>query len=128
MKDFCEVMDIKDKLKLNVSLILVPVESCQCKVTINGCTLYDNVMSTQVNLAYQIGLNDSISVEITIQRKHPEAIIINDLSVDGNSIIPLYRDYAVPATNYLHETGTWKLEIPNFYQWYHQITGQGWIA
>jgi len=34
---------------------------------------------------------------------------------------------AVPATDYIDFDDEWTIDIPNFYPWFHKVSGQGWI-
>ena len=84
---------------------------------------------------------DSIKLEILMSDKEYDAeketaIIIKTLKIDGIEIIPQYNhlidyqnDHNINTkTNYLGYNGKWTLDIDRpFYQWYHQISGQGWL-
>lgn len=55
------------------------------------------------------------------------AIEIVKLTINNYEIMPLYLHLANPKTSWIIES--WYLHIPqSFYPWYHQLTGQGWIA
>ena len=84
------------------------------------------MLSELTTLQFQHPLTDPLNLSINIKRTHPTAVIINVI-VDGFLIIPLYQNLAVPPTDYIDFNDKWSLDIPNFYQWYHEITGQGWI-
>ena len=47
--------------------------------------------------------------------------------INDYEIIPKYQHHANPPVDYIDTNDEWTLTIPNFYQWYHVITGQGWI-
>lgn len=127
MKNFYEATVIKDTLQLDVKLLLTPVEQCYCQLTINDNIILDDVLTKPKQLEFRVPLLSKLEFNIKIVREHPQAIILS-LDIDGNEIIPLYLNSAVPPTNYLNFNGDWSLSIPNFYVWYHDITGQGWIA
>jgi hypothetical protein len=127
MKNFYEATVIKDTLLLDISMLLTPIEQCYCQLSINDNILLDDVLTAPKQLEFQMPLLSNLEFNIKIVREHPQAIIVN-LDIDGNEIIPLYLNSAVPPTNYLNFNGDWVLSIPNFYVWYHNITGQGWIA
>lgn len=56
-------------------------------------------------------------------------INIQRIVVNGYQVLPLYQHMANPKTAYIDQIGIWRLDIPGpFYSWYHQLTGQGWIA
>jgi hypothetical protein len=129
MKNFLELTAIKPTLKLDISLLLVSVEQCDCIVEINGETVSTGLITNSVEFKKQIGLTEAIDISITVKnRQHPEAIIISGLYIDGHEVMPTYQHLASPPTNYIDFDGVWCLRIPNFYPWYHEITGQGWIA
>ena len=55
------------------------------------------------------------------------AVEISKFLVNGKEVLPIYQHLANPPTNWI--TTDWKFSIPGpFYPWYHEITGQGWIA
>jgi hypothetical protein len=50
-------------------------------------------------------------------------------AVNDFEILPRYKHLASIPTNYIDKLGRWHLEIPSpFYTWYHEVSGQGWIA
>jgi hypothetical protein len=127
MKNFYEATVIKDTLQLDIKVLLTPIEQCYCQLRINDNIILDDVLTAPRQLEFQMPLLSNLEFNIKIVREHPQAIIVN-LDIDSNKIIPLYLNSAVPPTNYLNFNGDWVLSIPNFYVWYHNITGQGWIA
>ena len=126
MKNFYDSTVIKPTLKLDVVITLTPVGQCTCNVLIDNKVIYDNILTEITTLHFQHPLTDPLIVSIGITRQHPEAVIV-DIVVDGLPVIPLYQLCAQPPTNYINTTSIWTLTIPNFYTWYHNITGQGWI-
>jgi hypothetical protein len=51
------------------------------------------------------------------------------LAINGLEVLPKYQHLATRPTNYIDRLGLWRMEIATpFYIWYHEITGQGWIA
>jgi hypothetical protein len=73
-------------------------------------------------------LTEPITIQLTVNRQHPQAVDIKGIFIDDYEVLPKYQHLATPSTNYIDFNGVWGLEIPNFYPWYHEITGQGWIA
>ena len=56
-------------------------------------------------------------------------IDIQRIAINGYEVLPLYQHIANPTTSYIDQIGIWRLYIPGpFYTWYHQLTGQGWVA
>jgi hypothetical protein len=129
MKNFSEATVIRSELDLHVSMILAPVADCGCTVMVNGLTLHQGSLIYPITLDTHVALTDEIVIEIAVQnRQHPQAIIISDIRIDGYEIMPKYQNLASPPTNYLDKNGTWTFKISSFYPWYHELTGQGWIA
>ena len=129
MKNFSEAQVIKPNLKSNISILLVGVDNCDCTLVVNGEILSEGTLSTSVEFKTPLGLTDPIDISITVKnRQHPQAVIVSGIYIDGYEVMPTYQQYSNPPTNYLDFTGTWTLTIPNFYPWYHAITGQGWVV
>jgi hypothetical protein len=127
MKNFSEATVIKSDLKLKVVLELKAVDTCPCQIKINDELIYfGDLIGTNIFISH-IGLCSPINVQMMIDRHHPQAIEITSLKIDDNQILPLYQHLATPPTNYLDFTGSWIFNVPNFYPWFHEITGQGWI-
>ena len=127
MKNFYEATVIKPDLKIRMVLELEAVGICPCQIVINNHLEYYGGLVGKNTFIYEFPLTAPIAIKITVDRTHPQAIEISNLSIDGNRVLPRYQHLATPPTNYLDFTGVWTLEIPNFYPWYHEITGQGWI-
>jgi hypothetical protein len=126
MKNFYDSTVIKPTLKLDVVITLTPVGQCPCIVLVNDTPIFDKLLTDTTILQHGCPLTEPLTVSIIITRQHPEAVIVG-ITIDGYPVIPLYQSHAIPPTDYLDTNGTWTLTIPNFYQWYHEITGQGWI-
>ena len=127
MKNFSEATAIKPSLRLDLKLLLTPIGSVPCQVIINELTHFNNTINNITTINCQFSLNETINISIKIQRQHPDAVQIV-LQIDGHEVLPKYQHLASPPTDYLDFNDVWTLQIPNFYTWYHQITGQGWIA
>jgi hypothetical protein len=127
MKNFSEVTAIKDMLTLEVKIKLTPVNKCYCAVNLNDKECLSTVLVTPVEIVQHIPLNDPLKLDVLVKRLHPHAVII-EVIVDGYQLLPLYENYAEPCTNYLDFNGNWNFYVPNFYQWYHNVSGRGWIA
>lgn len=55
------------------------------------------------------------------------AVEVARITINGKEVLPMYQHLARPATNWITED--WEFTVPApFYAWYHEITGQGWIA
>lgn len=128
MKNFYEATVTKPTLTPTIELMLTPVEQCVCVALINGNVVHDGLLDSHKSILVKgYPINGPIDFMIIVTRQHPEAVEIK-VVVDGHEIIPLYQAHANPPTNYLDFNGKWTLHIPNFYPWYHEVTGQGWIV
>jgi len=128
MKNFYEATATRSELTIDVRLILIPIgKDIPCQVKINDEVVFDEPLSSMKTIAGEVTLIDPISFAVKIQRQHPQAVKLV-LAVDNKEIIPKYQHLAQPNTDYLDSNEVWTLNIPNFYSWYHTITGQGWIA
>jgi len=129
MKNFSEATVIKSNLVLYVNLAISPMGGdTYCQIELNQKVLFVGLVSEKTNLNAEVPLCDPLNFKFFVERTHPQAIQIDMLTVDGMEVLPLYRHHASPPTSYLDFTGHWELSIPNFYPWYHEITGQGWIV
>jgi hypothetical protein len=127
MKNFYDSTVIKPTLTLDVVITLTPVGQCPCIVLINDKEIYNNKLTEVTVLQHSHSLTDPLTISIIVVRINPEAVVV-DITVDGLLVIPLYQHLANPPTNYINSNDTWSFSIPSFYPWYHEITGQGWIA
>lgn len=57
------------------------------------------------------------------------AIEIISITINSKQVLPLYQHLGTPPTAYIDFSIPWKFEMDRqFYPWYHEISGQGWIA
>jgi hypothetical protein len=127
MKNFYEATIIKPDLKLKMILDLEAISICPCQIKINDSLEFYGDLVGKNTFIKHLPLTEPITVEIIVERQHPQAIEIVRLTIDGYEVMPLYLNQSNPPTNYLNFTGSWFLKISDFYPWYHEITGQGWI-
>ena len=129
MKNFYEAMAIRPKLTTYIELMLTPVEQCVCVALINGRVVHDGLLDSYKSILVNgYPIDSPVDIKIIVTRQHPEAVEVK-VVVDGYEIIPLYQNsIATPNTSYLNFNGEWRMYIPSFYPWLHEITGQGWIA
>ena len=128
MKNFLEATVTKSELKLKMVLELKAIGLCPCQILINDQLEYYGTLVGENMFIYEFPIADPIGIRILVDRVHPKAVEIVRLKIDDYEILPLYQNVANPPTNYLDFTGTWTLDIPNFYPWYHELPGQGWVA
>jgi hypothetical protein len=98
-----------------------------CLVKINQSTVFEDMIDTRTTVTRQLPLTDPVNISIQIYRNHPDAIQLA-LTIDGEEILPKYQYLANPPTDYIDFNQVWTLNIPNFYIWLHEASGQGWIV
>jgi len=117
MKNFYEVTVIDLINKLNVVVELVEQDNPKYVFTVNNFSVINNA-TLSFNLFDQL--------DFTCQVYHG-AVEIKKIAVNDKEIMPVYLYLSKPQTSWV--TQNWHLTIPGpFYPWYHEITGQGWIA
>jgi hypothetical protein len=115
MKTFYEVMDFDTSEKLTVSVELIKHNDPKYEFTINSKPL--------MKLA-KFDLLDTLTFRCIVSQG---AIEIAKITINDKEVMPIYLHLSDPKTSWI--TDSWTLTIPGpFYPWYHQITGQGWIA
>ncbi len=125
IKNFSDLTGIDTQRKLVVDLCLQKHGYTKSLVKLNGFVV--NVDK----ITFEIDLFDPINLEIELFEftEGSSGIEIQALTVNGLEVMPKFQHLASSPTNYIDKLGKWYLEIPApFYVWYHQISGQGWIA
>jgi len=125
MKNFYEATDTRSALELDINLRVKPVGQVPAQIKINDVEWVTDIASEQT-FVHKVKLNDPVSVQIQIQRTHPNALEIV-LMIDGYEVLPKHQHHANPPTCYLDNNNVWRFTIDNFYLWLHENTGQGWI-
>jgi hypothetical protein len=115
MKNFYEITVIDINNQLEVQVELVKHNDPDFAFTVNR-TPYQSKM--------YFGLLDEICFSCKV---NTGAIEVAKIIINGHEVMPIYQHLAEPATNWI--TTMWEFTVPSpFYPWYHDITGQGWIA
>lgn len=115
MKNFYEVMDFDTRDKLIVSVNLIKHDNPKYTFTIND---------HPVNHTAKFDLLEPLTFYCSVTNG---VIEVAKITINGNEVMPIYLHLADPKTNWI--TSNWTFTIPGpFYPWYHEITGQGWIA
>jgi len=127
MKNFSEATVIKPTLTVKVKFTVTPLGQVPCLIKIGTKILYEDTIKEPQAFDLELSLADSIDLSVEIYRCHPDAVVVS-LTIDDINIIPMYQNQATPPTNYIDFNGIWTIKIPSFYPWYHELTGQGWIA
>jgi hypothetical protein len=135
MKNFYEATVTRSNLTVGLCLGLKPTHSpVTCVIKFNGETVFgynengETKIIANTELYHSVPLCDSIDISIQlVDRQHPNALELS-LTADEFDVMPKHQHLSNIKTCYLDTVDVWQLHIPNFYPWYHQITGQGWIA
>ena len=115
MKNFSDITAIDLDHQLEVKIDLVEHYKPTYVFTVNDLP---------VAPVMYFGLLDNLNFRCNISKGIVEILKI---TINGNEVMPVYQHLSNPATNWI--TKNWNLSIPGpFYPWYHQITGQGWVA
>ena len=139
MKNYLDLRATNHQLNIEIELAAIGQPKFSCGINNELTEYHDN--SETINLSYKLDLLEPFSVIIELTDKvytteYETAIIIKRVSMDNINIIPKY-DYLAEynndhdnnnPTSYLGFNGKWQLTIDRpFYQWFHQITAQGWL-
>jgi len=110
-------METRNKLRIDIELTLHRDPSF--KFFVNNILLTEPVTTLYFDLLDDIHLSyQSLS--------NAGAVEIQNISVNGNQILPKYLHLASPPTNWIEKINHWDFSIPSpFYKWHQVITGQG---
>ena len=135
MKNFYEATVIKSKLTLRCCLgIKRTYGDVRCVIKINEENPFSNNYNGETKIIadhelwFSVPLDQPIDISIQlIDREHPDALELS-LTIDGQEVLPKHQHLASPPTAYLNSDNVWHFNIPNFYPWLHENTGQGWVV
>ena len=127
MNNFSDITAIDTVDQLTVQLCIVrhgePYGGCR----INDTNLY--VKSGANTFDFKLDLLESVSIGVNIVDPNGGALEIVEFSVNGLEVLPRYLHLASTPTTWIDRAGLWYFVTPGpFYPWYHEITGQGFIA
>lgn len=126
IKNFSDLTAIETVNVLNIELRYKVHGHCLATICIND-QYYVEGGSCQI----PVNLFDPISLRVNLIdfKEGSGALEIEYFGINGLEVLPKYLHLASKPTTYIDFYNPWAFEIPaNFYVWYHQITGQGWIA
>jgi hypothetical protein len=142
MKTFSDLLATDFYIDISIKLTPVvangPPHVC---VVVNNRTLWDQQLEQQVRLTHTVGLLDLVNISIKMSNKtysstQETAVVIESIQIDDFEIVPNFTQLAKYTndantdivTTYIGFNGIWALDLLSpFYQWKHQITGQGWL-
>lgn len=118
MQSFSDITAIDTSNKIKISVDIKAFDKAEYELLINN---------HKVNKSFAVDLLDPI--DIVINKTGEGLVDIASISINDYEIMPLYLLHSDPPTNCLTSVTTWHLSIkPNFYVWYHYVSGNGWIA
>jgi len=115
MKNFLDITAIDISNQLEVEIELIEHNNPKYTFTVNDLPVQPKMY---------FGLLDNLTLCCKITSG---AVEVAGVKINGHDVLPVYQHLADPPTNWI--TCNWTFEILEpFYPWYHEITGQGWIA
>jgi uridine kinase len=129
MKNFLEATAIKPTLRINGKIKLTPsVSHIRCMVIVNGITIFNDWLKEEANFNFDLPVDASTNISIQARCQRWDEYVDIQVLLEDFEIIPKFQQFANPKTNRLDfSCNTWRLQMLNFYTWFHKITGQGWI-
>ncbi len=142
MKNFLNLLDTKDNIFVKLELhSITKMNVPYVNVSINDRLEYSDYLQDTLTVTGYFDLLMPLCVKVEMLEKQynqqkETAVVIDSLSIDDFVIIPQYNHLVVyeneknfsNSTCYLGANGTWNLSVDKpFYQWLHEITGQGWL-
>jgi len=125
MKNFSDITAINTDRQLHVRLEIVTHLGAEFRMRINGHLVTDSVTEINLDLFSPIHIR-SMTTNLPYAGS---AVEIVSLTVNGLSVLPDYMEYARPATLWLNTLDDWEYHIDSpFYAWYHNVSGQGFVA
>ena len=139
MKKFSDLLAID--LHLDFVLIAEPVGIPDVEIWVNQQLMHQGQLLKSFIVSTRLPLLSEISVVVKLKNKvysleSETAVVLTKLSIDGFDLVPNFthlaqytndHDFTEP-TSYIGFNGEWKFEVTKpFYQWQHEITGQGWL-
>jgi hypothetical protein len=139
MKNFSDLLATDQSLDLVISV--APVGLPDTEIWINQNLMYQGQLSDTLDISKKLPLLSAFSISVKLKNKiytsdSETAIVLTKISIDGFDIVPAWTHLANytndhhmdDPTSYLGFNGEWELVISQpFYQWRHQVTGQGWL-
>lgn len=140
MKTFCDLLATETSISIEMELrpefeLFAP----QVTVAVNGVLDSFELRSLRC-LQWQVPLLDLIDIKIQVEHDdrldHRRGVEIARVDIDKKILMPQHCRLAelsdnlvqYAPTNHIVQHGCWSLRIDRpFYQWYHDISKQGWL-
>jgi hypothetical protein len=140
MKTFCDLLATDLTIKIEIEL-RPEFELSPPRVTVMVNQHQETfVLARPRHMQFELLLLDSIDlvvqVESTDQIDPRRGVEISRLDIDHKALMPHHCRLAelsdnlvqYAPTNHIVQHGQWRFRIDRpFYQWYHDISGQGWL-
>ena len=142
MNNFSELLDTDHQIKITIRLEVIGDNGFPgASIRVNNDVVEYLRLLESVEHIFDVPLMDVVDIEISMIDKlysqdQETAVIIKSIDIDGFEIVPGWTHLAIydserglqGPTSYLGINGSWKLSIDRpFYQWRHDVTGQGWL-
>jgi hypothetical protein len=139
MKNFSDLL--ATDLQLDLAISVTPIGCPDTEIWVNQNLMYQGQPSGTLDISTKLPLLSAFSISVRLKNKiylseSETAIVLNKISIDKFDIVPAWTHLArynndhdiCSPTSYMGFNGEWRLEITQpFYQWHHQVTGQGWL-
>lgn len=123
IKTFSNILDINTANQLRVRLVIATHGKIHYRMRLNG------QLVSEEESEYFLDLFSPVSLVCTVIDPNSGAVEIKLLSVNDNEVLPKYQHLAKPQTAWIDTAGVWEFATSgSFYPWFHNISGQGWIA
>lgn len=122
-KTFSEISGFKPRLEIRIVL--------KKHGEVKGTVAFNNVDVSEGENIFNAGMYEDLIIQSTISdfKEGTSGFEITDFTVNGYNVIPIYQHYSSSGNAYHDWIGKWNMVIPGpFYAWYHNASGQGWIA
>ena len=122
---FSDITVIDTKNQLRIDLQLCRHGRTNDLVTINGQQITDITTTMFVDLLSPI----TLQIELLDFDEGHSGVEIQSFKINELEVLPKYQHLSSNGKCYIDTRDPWTFQIPkNFYMWYHDAVGQGWIA
>ena len=142
MNNFSDLLVIDRQLQITITVNAIYDNGMPTVIIrANGQTINNKPLRDRHTFTLTADLLAPLCLEIEMQgkvydEKYETAVIIEQIQIDDFNVVPDYTQHARydnernfnQPTNYLGFNGIWTLSFDKpFYQWMHQISGEGWL-
>jgi hypothetical protein len=124
IQTFSDITAINTQRKLTVDLSVTRYGQTDSFVKLNGFIINVDKITVELDLFDPVNLDVNL-----VEFAEGTSGLDVSLTVNGLEVLPKYQHLSSNKKCYIDTLEPWSYKIPsNFYVWYHNITGQGWIA